>query len=171
MSSSFTATESSTFTITNARHMSAKVATDLQRMNRLYGKPSLSKIKDFEEEVTQLLKHGYLKKVTYGFKRGNKMIEPTLIYTAEMLSYSEANDDDPGRVKPGKDVTGATFYSHLSYTSSWFNLSSDDRNSFEASLPFQRGEADEPGTDGYYDRDKTYSSGGRALNRSTLRSY
>jgi len=116
MSLSFTSTESSTFTITHARHMAAKVATDLQRMNRLYGSPSLSKIKSFEEEVTQLLKHGYLKKVIYGFKRGDKMIEPTLTYTAETLSYSGANDDDPGRVKPGKNVEGATFYSYLTLT-------------------------------------------------------
>ena len=171
MSFSFTTTESSTFTITNARHMAAKVATDLRRMNRLYGKPSTSKIADFEEEVTQLLKHGYLKEVSYGFKRGSDMIEPTLIYTAKELSFNGADDDDPGRVKPGKDVDGATFYSFLEYNSAWYDLSAEERDTFEASLPLKRGGATKPGADGYYDTDKTYSSGGRALKRASLRSY
>lgn len=168
---SFTSTESSTFTITHARHMAAKVATDLRRMNRYYGKPSIAKIADFEEEITQLLKHGYLKKVIYGFKRGPNMIEPTLTYTAEELSYDGASDDDPGRVKPNKDVEGATFYSFLTYTSAWTAKSQSEKDEFDAGLPFQRGVADEPGADGYYANDKTYSSGGRALNRATLRSY
>lgn len=171
MSLSVTTTESSTFTITNARHMAAKVATDLRRMNRLYDKPSTSKIADFEEEVTQLLKHGYLKEVSYGFKRGTDMIEPTLIYTAKDLSSSGADDDDPGRVKSGKDVDGATFYSFLEYNSAWYELSIEERDAFETGLPFERGAAAKPGVNGYYDTDKTYSSGGRALKRASLRSY
>jgi hypothetical protein len=36
--SSYTITESATtFTVTHARHMAAKVSTDLKRMQRLYG--------------------------------------------------------------------------------------------------------------------------------------
>ena len=37
---SYSYTESTTFTVTHARHMAAKVATDLKRMQRFYGKPS-----------------------------------------------------------------------------------------------------------------------------------
>ncbi len=40
MTGSFTITESQTFTITHARHMAAKVATDLRRLRSFYGKPS-----------------------------------------------------------------------------------------------------------------------------------
>ena len=39
MSYSYTLTETTTFTVTHARHMAAKVATDLKRMQRLYGEP------------------------------------------------------------------------------------------------------------------------------------
>ena len=39
MSSSFTLTETTTFTLTHARHMAAKVATDLKRLQRFYGRP------------------------------------------------------------------------------------------------------------------------------------
>ena len=43
MSNSFTISEATTFTITHARHMAAKVATDLKRIQRFYGKPSDTK--------------------------------------------------------------------------------------------------------------------------------
>ena len=39
MSDSYTISESESFTVTHARHMAAKVATDLKRMQRLYGSP------------------------------------------------------------------------------------------------------------------------------------
>src|SRR6187551_2956967 len=69
MSSSFTVSESATFTVTHARHMGAKVAADLKRMQRFYGSPSDLKISRFEAEIVELLKHGYLGTITYGFKR------------------------------------------------------------------------------------------------------
>jgi hypothetical protein len=40
MTVSYTFSESTTFTLTHAKHMAAKVATDLKRMQRLYGYPS-----------------------------------------------------------------------------------------------------------------------------------
>lgn len=69
MSDSYSYTESRTFTVTHARHMAAKVATDLKRMQRFYGKPSDENIADYESEATEMLRAGYLDTVTYGFKR------------------------------------------------------------------------------------------------------
>ena len=37
---SYTVSQTNTFTVTHARHMAAKVAADLKRMQRLYGQPS-----------------------------------------------------------------------------------------------------------------------------------
>ena len=37
---SYTVAETQTFSVTHARHMAAKVATDLRRMQRFYGYPS-----------------------------------------------------------------------------------------------------------------------------------
>jgi len=170
MSYSYTASESVTFTITHAKHIAAKVATDLKRMQRFYGKPSDTDIENYETEVIQLLKYGYLGTVTYGFKKGDSWIEPTLIYTASDLDG--AANDDPGRVRPGKDISGAYFYSYLTYSSTWNNLTAEERSIFEKEeLPFQRGGADEPSINGYLDNDRTYSSGGKALSRATVRSY
>lgn len=171
MSSSFTVTETTTFTLTHAKYMAAKVATDLKRMQRFYGYPSDSSIADYETEVTELLKGGYLGTLTLGFKRNGQWIVPTLRYKASDLAGSAANDDDPGRVPTGADVTGASFCNYLTYSSSWDALSASEKDAFKRRLPFQRTGADEPGLGGYLIEDLTYSSGGRAIKRSSLRGY
>ena len=78
MSYGYTVSEATTFTVTHARHMAAKVATDLKRLQRLYGGPSDASIADFENEVIELLKAGYLGTVTYGYRKDGSWIEPTL---------------------------------------------------------------------------------------------
>jgi Bacterial HORMA domain family 1 len=171
MSYSYTLSETETFTVTHARHMAAKVATDLKRMQRLYGYPGDARIAEFEAEITEFLKEGYLGTVTYGFKRNGEWIEPTLRYTARDLADGAANDDDPGKVRPGRDVSGATFYSFLTYGGAWYSASDADKAAFEKRLPLQRGTASEPGVNGYLSDDRIYSSGGRALNRASVKSY
>lgn len=171
MSYSYTLSDTITFIATHAKHMSAKVAADLKRLQRLYGTPSDIAIADYETEAIELLKAGYLGTVTYGFKRDGDWIEPTLRYTARDLAGASANDDDPGRVRPGADIIGASFYSYLTYSSTWNNLTSVEQDAFKKHLPFQRGGANAPGVNGYFSDDRTYSSGGRALNRASVRSF
>lgn len=171
MSWSFTDTETVTFTATHAKHMAAKVATDLKRTQRFYGSPSDDWIAAFEAEVIEFLKEGYLGTVTYGYWRDDKWIEPTLRYTARSLAGEAANDDDPGRIRAGADVSNATFYSYLTHSKAWDQASSAEKEAFEKRLPFKRGGANEPGVSGYFIDDRTYSSGGRALNRASVRSY
>lgn len=170
MGYSYTASESATFTITHARHLAAKVATDLMRVQRFYGHPTDSRIADFEEEITQLLRHGYLDSVAYGFQRDGAWIEPTLKYTAKDF-VNGGSDDDPGRVIPGKDVSGAAFKSFLSYSTKYNLLDSNEQAAFESSHPIKRSDGPTPSVNGYFTDDKTYSSGGRALGRATVKSY
>jgi hypothetical protein len=170
MSYSFTESESTSFTVTHARHMAAKVATDLKRLQRLYGRPGDLDIAAYEIEVIELLKEGYLGTVTYGFWRDGKWIEPTVQYTARELAGFAANDDDPGRIRPGANISNASFYSYLTYSPSWKSLSFADQDAFKNSLPFYRGGAPEPAVNGYLSEDLTYSSGGRALYRASVRS-
>lgn len=169
--SSYSYTESITFTVTHARHMAAKIATDLKRIQRLYGKPSDKDIADYEAEAVAMMKAGYISTVTYGFKRDGAWIEPTLKYTARDLADASANDDDPGKIRPGQDVLGATFSSFLNYTATYFALAQGDRDAFRSGLPFQRTIGTEPPINGYLTSDRTYSAGGRALDRSSVRSY
>lgn len=171
MTSSITVTEAATFTVTHARHMAAKVATDLKRMQRMYDAPSDTAIAQYETEVVELMKAGYLGTVSYGFRRDDVWIVPTLRYTAQDLLGSAASDDDPGRIRPGADITDATFYSYLTYSASWNRLTSEQQVAFKRTLPFFRGGAPEPGVDGYFSPDLVYSAGGRALNRDSVRSW
>ena len=171
MTVSYTSSETEAFTVTHARHMAAKVATDLQRMQRFYSYPSDTRIAEFEAEITEFLKAGYLGTVTYGFKRDGQWIEPTLRYTARDLAGVAANDDDPGKVRPNADISGATFYSHLTQSPSWHSASAAEKAAFEQRLPIQRGAASEPGVNGYLADDRSYSSGGRALNCASVRSH
>lgn len=171
MSYSYTATETKTFTLTHARHLASKVAADLKRIQRFYGAPDDTHIANLEGEITELLRQGYLGTVTYGFKRGGDWIEPTLRYTAQEL-LGDGLDDDPGRVRPGANVSGASFYSFLSYSSAWHALTPTQREAIKQQLPVQREGAPEPSVSGgYFANDKTYSSGGRALGRASVRSY
>ena len=86
MSYSYTVTDTTTFTRTHARHIAAKIATDLKRMQRFYGEPSNSQIADYESEAVEFLKEGLLDTVTYGFRLNGNWIEPTLFYTARDLA-------------------------------------------------------------------------------------
>ena len=79
VSSSFTTT--STFTIANARHVASKIKTDLKLLQRAYGDPSDAKIEDFGEEAAQMLNAGYLRAVTYGYKKDGDW-DIALLYTA-----------------------------------------------------------------------------------------
>lgn len=171
MSFSTTISSSTTFTLTHAKHMAAKVATDLLRMQRFYGRPHSSAIDDHEAEITALLRAGYLGEVTYGFKRGENWIEPTIRYTARDLMGTSATDDDPGKIRPGRDISGANFHSFLTYSAAWSQLSQEEKRQFEATLPFSRTTGTEPGVSGYFSSDKTYSAGGHALDRTTVRSF
>ncbi|WP_420572785.1 hypothetical protein [Kordia sp.] len=166
---SFSNSFSNNFTITHAKKLAAKVATDLKRMQRFYNEPLDSHISNLEAEIIELLKDGYLDNVTYGFQKNGKWIEPTIKYTAKDLANTSGVDDDPGRIKPGADVKGAFFNSYLIYTSSWFNLSSEERNNYKSNLPIKRTGAAEPGVDGYMSQDKTYTSGSKSLNRFTIK--
>lgn len=170
MSTSYSSTESTTFTVTHARHMASKVATDLKRVQRFYGDPSDARIANYETELIELLKAGFLSEVTYGYQRNGAWIEPTLRYTAKDLQGMAANNDDPGKVRAGADVSNASFGSFLTYSSAYFTASEATRAALHRVLPFSRGDSSEPGVSGYFSPDRTYSAGGQALNRQSVRS-
>lgn len=170
MSYSYTVSGTTTFTVTHARQLAAKVATDLKRMQRFYGAPSDQRIDAYELELIELLKGRYFERATYGFKRNDRWIAPTLRYTANDLSDSLA-DDDPGRVQPGADTSDGAFYSFLAYSYQWRELSASAKEEVESRIPLNRADALESDIDGYLENDRTYSAGGRNLVRSSVRSY
>ncbi len=168
---SLSSTSTSTFTLTNAKHVAAKIMTDLDLLNRAYPAALLTenRILQFGDEAAYLLNAGYLGTVTYGFKKTGSWILP-LRYTA-YNNGTLSNDDRAGTIPRGVDVSGASFHSFLTYSSKWDSLTSDQRASFEATLPIQRTAGDEPGTSGgYWVDSKTYSSSGSGVTRKEWRS-
>lgn len=164
MSTTYTQTE--TFTVTHAKHIASKVATDLLRLQRFYGSPSDAQINEYEEELVALLKGDYLKEVTYGFKRNGYWVE-ALRYHA--LPGGNLTNDDPGRILPGVNVSGATFGSYLIHNSRWHALTQAQRTAFSAALSIDRGHGTEPQLEsGTWSTGLTYSAGGQGIGRSTI---
>lgn len=169
MSSSYTVSDSQTFTVAHAKHIASKVATDLMRFHRLYGRPTLTSIADYETELTVLLKYDAVDTVVYGFKRNGLWTMASARYVAQPGGSIQV-DDDPGRIRPGYDVTGAVFTSFLTYSSRWTALTPDERNAIRGQLPFSRETQDTPTLEqGAWVDDRNYSAGGRGLGRSTVR--
>lgn len=169
MTASYTVTATTTFTRTHARHIAAKVATDLKRMQRFYGEPSDDWIAKYQRELIELMLARCLDTVTYGFRLHGAWIEPTLQYRSRDLLGDDGTDNDPGRIRPGADVSGASFYSYLSYSSVWGRLPPREKEALETRLPFPRSGAPEPPIRGYVYSDRTYSAGGRSLERAIVR--
>lgn len=168
---SYTASEPESFSHTDAKHMAAKFATDLRRMQRYYGVPTDTQIYQYEAEALALLKKGYLGTLTVGFKRNGQWVEPTLRYTARDLAGMSANDDDPGKIEANADISGASFYNYMTYSSKFFAEPQHVRDEFEKTLPFTRTNCDEPTVNGRLVEDKTYSRGGVALYRASVRNF
>ncbi|WP_153799674.1 HORMA-1 domain-containing protein [Foetidibacter luteolus] len=171
MSISYTTSNTQTFTLTHAKYLACKVAADLKRIQRFYNSPSDMEIADYEMELTEYLKAGYLAEVTYGFQRNGNWVEPTLRYSARDLAGLVGSDDDPGRVRTNANVTGAVFTSYLIRNDAYHQLSTADQEKFRGQLPFSRTGAPAPGVTGYISQDKSYSSGGKALDRSSVKSF
>ncbi len=161
-----TYTQTETFTVTHARHIASKVATDLLRLQRFYGRPSDQQINEYEEELIELLKGDYLKKVTYGFKRNGFWVE-ALQYHA--LPGGNLTNDDPGKILPGVDVSETFFASYLVRNPRWYALTSEQQASFYSSLMIKRGHGIEPSLEsGTWSTGLIYSAGGQGVGRSTI---
>jgi hypothetical protein len=169
VSSSFVQSTSETFTVTHARYLASKVATDLQRFQRFYGKPSNEWIAAYEGELIHLLKHDLLDNVVYGFQRATRWTAAVVKYTVGPKGVL-VTDDDPGKLTPGLDVAGAEFTSYLCHKPRWLSMSNEERARIEQELPFRRIGKDQPGLEsGYWLDDRRYSAGGVALGRSTVK--
>jgi hypothetical protein len=167
--SSYTLSNTQTATITNAKYLASKVATDLTRFQRFYGSPSDKDIANYEAELTTLLKYDAVDHIEYGFRRNGLWTLASVRYVA-LPGGALQVDDDPGRIRANLDVAGASFTSSLSLNAKWYARPESERASIEALLPFSRTTGNAPGLElGQWVQDKSYSSGGLGLGRSTVR--
>jgi len=161
-------TQTQSWTITNARYVTSKIAADLDLMRSHYGRPSDAHVTAYAEEAAMLLAQRYLGTVEYGFKRDGKVI-----FSLKFEARSDgtlSGDDRPGRVPATVDVSGASFYSWMTYSASWYQLEAAERATFKATLPVDRTDGDTPVTAvGSWSSDRSYSSNGEGVSRQTFR--
>ncbi|MER7728884.1 hypothetical protein [Streptomyces sp. NPDC096323] len=141
MSGSYT--RSSSFTITDARYVGAKIGADLRLLNNYYGTPALDSIDDYVEEVALLLRDGYLDTVDYGFRdSATHAWKLRLRYKA--TTGGQLTDSRPGSLPRAAELTGYTFYSYLTYSNAYGALTAGEKAVVNANLPFSRTTADAP---------------------------
>ena len=165
---SATATQSQTWTITQARYVTSKIAADLDLVRSYYGRPSAQQVSEYAEEAAQLLNKRYLATVEYGFKRDGKVVF-SLKYEAKS-DGTLLTDDRPGKVPSGLNLSDTVFYSWLTYSSAWRTLDEASRTSFESNLPIQRTTGSEPVTGlGYWEDSRSYSKNGDGVSRKVFK--
>lgn len=165
-----TYTTSETFTLTHAKYLASKVASDLLQMQAFYGSPSNERINQYIDELATLLVHGYLESVDYGFRKDNNWVIQTS-YSVKNGSIS-TTDDRSGSIYPGADVSGATWGSYLRKSSNYYHQAQSEKDRIEALMPFSRDNQDEPGYQpGRFVSDKYYYNGGVGLERKVFQPY
>ena len=169
MSTSYATTLNETFSLTDAKKIASKVATDLLRFQSLYGAPNDQWIDAYEQELIIMLQHEAISYVEYGFKRDGKWTEAAVRYRA-LPGGTLIADDDPGKIRPRLDIARAGFTSFMSYSNNWWAKTPAQRDSIKNSCPFQRSSGSAPPLEsGNWSDDLNYFSGGRGLGRSTVR--
>jgi hypothetical protein len=167
---SYSYTYSETFTITHARELASRVAADLHLCTAFYNGPNEAKVRDYAEELAQLLRGGYVSKYEFGFEKNGARVVCWHYLVDERGAIT--SNDEPGRVISRVDVAGCSFYNYLWYSSAWSSLSSTERQRIREGLPISRGTGDPPCDGlGYWESDRNYHAGGRSLSRKTFRPY
>ncbi len=136
-------TRAANFTIIDARGIGAQVGTDLRLLHNLYGRPSIIRIAEFAEEVTLLLKDGYLDTVSYGFRDSDNNAW-TLRLRYRATTGGQLLDSRPGSFPRSAEVDGYPFHSFLIYSVKFHLLSAAARAEVEKNLPISRGTGNEP---------------------------
>jgi hypothetical protein len=168
-----TRTVAESFTLTNAKIIASKVTADMRRCQQLYGKPSDTDINNYGTELAILLKDGYVSTYEFGWVRATDD-ERILTWKYSVDSSGNlTNNDRPGRIIAGVDITGTSMRNRLCHTSKWFNdLTEAQREAIEKGLPIHRTPSAEYGSSlGRWVNDLCYSSGGVATVRQTFKLY
>jgi hypothetical protein len=171
MSFTMTRTASESFTLTYAKYLASKVTSDMWRCKQHYGRPTENNINDYGTELALMLRDGYVAGYEFGFERGDQRVL-SWRYAVNSSGDLQAADDRPGGVVGGVDVSSASFFNQMTTSSSWSQLSQEERDRISGTLPFKRAAKDGPKDGlGYWQEDRSYSSNGVSLSRKTFRPF
>lgn len=161
----------SSFTITDARYVGAKIGADLRLLNNLHGRPALTDIDDYVEEVALLLRDGHLGTVDYGFMdSGTRVWKLRLRYTATL--GGQLVDSRPGGLPTSGNFAAYSFHSYLTYSTKFNALTATQQASIKQALPITRVGADEPSAGaGSTSNGNGYGRNGAGVNRDIYTAY
>jgi hypothetical protein len=160
-------TTTSTFTRTNAKYLASKIAADLRQLRSFYGEPSEKKIEDLTDELVEMLVGGFVATYEAGFRKDEKRVVSER-YTVS--SAGLATDERAGGIYARADVSGAAWFTFMTYSSAWWNLTEEARQAVKDSVPIDRTPGREPTDgDGYWESGRSYESGGTSASRSGFR--
>lgn len=167
----YTSTTTNTFTRTHARHLSSKIAADLEQCSLLYGQPADSSIDDYMDELTELLAGGYVSEYEFGFKRdGAPVTRASWRYVVESDRSITSVVGDAGGLYAKADVSKATYYNFLSYSPAWLDLSDAERKGIKDGLPIKRSAGSLPRAGGgYWAEAVDYGAAGVRVRRQEYR--
>ncbi len=169
-----TYTTSATFTRTHAAYLASTVGTDLYQCHRRYGHPtSETAVRDYIDELEELLAGGYVARYEFGFLASGRRRVLSWSYTVTSVGITGGSDDRAGGVYLAADVSGAKWFNYLTRSQKWWDLGDAGRAAVNARVPITRTAAGEPTDgDGYWVyTDRTYTAGGTQLPRRTFRPY
>lgn len=161
-------TTTSTFTRTNARYLASKIAADLRQLRSFYREPTEQQIDNLYEELVEMLAGGYVATYEAGFRKSNGQRVVSARYTVRSSGIS--TDDRAGGIYARADISGASWFTYMTYSNAWWELNDSARHAINDSVPIDRSPADEP-TDGngYWESGRNYASGGTSTSRSGFR--
>jgi hypothetical protein len=160
-------TTTTTFTRTNARYLASKIAADLRQLRSFYGRPTEQHINDLYDELVEMLAGGYVAIFEAGFRKDGKRVVSQR-YTVSTSGTS--TDQRAGGIYARADVTGAAWFTFMTYSTAWSNLSDTAQQAIKDSVPIDRSPGTEP-TDGhgYWGSGRNYASGGTSTSRTGFR--
>lgn len=167
MTVSYTYTTSESFTLTHAKKLAAKVTADMHQCRRLYGDPTETDIASYNEELVVMLAGEYLSSYEFGYQKGDKRI------VSWYYTVTAAGDLEGGRsggLYAQADIIGASWFNFMTTSNSWAGLTEAGRNAVRAKHSINRVTGDPPADgSGHWVADRTYVSGGVAVQRKEFR--
>ena len=164
-----TLTRTASVTLTDARHVLWRIATDLRALRLHHGLITTA----YEEEVTydllQFIYRGLVDEIEFRFVAVGSNTRTYAVRYAMTRDWSGDDDDDAGGLRY-LDLTGTSFQLTVTYSSTWRALPADAQTVFRRGLKRSWGPVNDVHDGvGAWVTDRTYGSGGLGATRSVFR--
>jgi hypothetical protein len=166
-----TITRTASITMTDVRHVLWRIESDLRVLRAQHGLITAQREQDVRDDLLLFIYRNYVDQIEFRFvdPTTNACRDGTVRYA---ISRAWSGDDDDSGGLRYRDLSGTLFSVVVSYSTTWNELSENEKAAFRQSLKRPWGPAAEVSDrGGVWVTDKTYGSGGLGATRSVLRFY